>query len=156
LTAKQSNRFLQVDFSHRISCGADPMCELLETLRVIREELSGIFGVVIHLVQTTEENKLCASIATCIAQELKNFASLLELDYQENEKEVVEKLNASYRELDEINGVLIESIGNSEKDRFGYGLILMADRNLQDIQALLDAYTQQSQTVAVASEAGAA
>jgi hypothetical protein len=78
------------------------------------------------------------------------------VDFQENiEEKVIEKLNASFKALDEMNGILMESLVNSEKNRFGLRLSVVVDKKLLDIRALLDAYTQQSQTVAVAGEEGA-
>jgi hypothetical protein len=156
LTVKQNERFLQVDFNHRICSGIDLEDEFIGTLKLIQEELSGLFGALTHLLQTTEENRLGASIAGCIAQKLNEFGLLVTVK-RENAipDDFLDKVKASYAELYRMNGFLIESMDDSEKYRFGYSLVLTADQKFSDIQALLDAYTQQSQTAAKAGEAGA-
>jgi hypothetical protein len=155
-TKAQGKPRLNVDFSHQIVHGDGIEEELIETLSIIQDELVGMVGALLQLLQTSEENKLCASITACMEQELTEFGSLLCVDFQENiEEKVIEKLNASFKALDEMNGILMESLVNSEKNRFGLRLSVVVDKKLLDIRALLDAYTQQSQTVAVAGEEGA-
>jgi hypothetical protein len=157
LTAKQNNRFLQVDFSHRHTQGINIQDELVETLSSIQDELGGMAGALLQLLQTSEENKLCASIAACMEQELKNFDSLLDAFSEETvETGEIEGLTASLNELYEMSGVLMESLDNSEKNRFGLRLAVAVDQKLLDIRALLDAYTQQTQPEEVTDEAGAA
>jgi hypothetical protein len=157
LTAKEEGKpRLNVDFSHRIVQGDDLEDELLETLSVNLSGLVGMVGALAQLLQTTEENKLCASIAGCMEQELNHFDALVAVAFQEKvDEEVIAKLNVSLKELYEMNGVLIESLGNSEKDRFGSRLAAAVDQKLQDSRALLEAYIKQSQLAAEANKAGA-
>lgn len=156
LTAKHNNHFLQVDFSHRLTHGINIQDELVETLSSIQDELGGTVGALLQLLQTSEENKLCASIAACMEQELNHFGSLLD-GFSEGTVEAggIEGLATSLKELDEMSGVLMESLDNSEKNHFGTRVAVVVDQKLMDIQSMLDAYIQQSQTAAKADEAGA-
>lgn len=116
LTAKQNDRFLQVDFSHRLTHGINIKDELVETLSSIQDELGGMAGALLQLLQTSEENKLCASIAACMEQELNSFGSLFDVFHEETaEAGGIEGLTASLKDLYEMNGVLLESLSSSEK-----------------------------------------
>lgn len=157
LTAKQTDRFLQVDFSHRTIHGFDIKSELIETLNVIQNELTGLFGALTHLLQTAEKNKLGASIAACIAQELNEFGLLFTVEREDTtQDDFIERAKAACADLFRMNGVLIESIEDSEKDQFGCSLAMTADQKFSDIRALLDAYIQQTQPEEAVDEAGAA
>lgn len=156
LTAKPKDHFLQVNFNHRITLGANIQDELVETLSSIQDELGGTVGALLQLLQTSEVNKLCASIAACMEQELNNFGTLFDVFREETaEAGGIEGLTASLKDLYEMNGVLLESLSSSEKNRFGLRLAVVVDQKLMDIRALLDAYAKQNQTAAEASEAGA-
>jgi hypothetical protein len=149
LTAKKAGKaLLDVDFSHRIlycTAGGTVEKELIQTLIFAWRELTGLFGVMIQLLQTTEENKLCASIATCIAEEINSFGLLLDVDWQKPfENGEIEKLNASLQQLDKMHKVLTEALGENEKGQFGCDLAMTVDQKLLDIRSLLAAYTEKN------------
>jgi hypothetical protein len=148
MAKKVGKGLLDVDFSHRIlycTAGGTVEKELIQTLIFIWREFTGILGVMIHLLQTTEENKFCASIATCIAQELNSFGLLLDVDWQKPfEKGEIEKLRGSLHQLDKMHRVLTEALSENEKDQFGCDLTMTVEQKLLDIRSLLDAYTEKS------------
>jgi hypothetical protein len=160
LTAKRSGKpLLDVDFSHHISHRANGGTlenELIETLSTLRRELTGLFGTLRHLLKTSEADKLFASVADGILQELELFDALLEVDHIQPLTEArIDQLNTSFDDLFSMHWMLLEQLIDSDKNQFGSGLVEIADKKLSDIWALLDAYTQQSQTAAKAGEAGA-
>jgi hypothetical protein len=159
-TAKPHRKtLLDVDFSHHISHHANGGTlenELIETLSTLRRELTGLFGTLRHLLKTSEADKLFASVADGILQELELFDGLLEADnIQPLTEERIDQLNTSFDDLFSMHWMLLEQLIDSDKNQFGSGLVEIADKKLSDIQALLDAYTQQNQTAAKAGEAGA-
>jgi hypothetical protein len=148
LTAKEEGKpRLNVDFSHRIVHGGDIEDELLDTLSTIGGGLIGMVGLLVQLLHTSEDNKLCASIASGMDQELNHFDAVLVVAFQEKVDEgLIEKLNASLKDLIEMSRVLMESLSNSEKDRFGLHVAEVIDQKLLDSRALLEAYANQNQT----------
>lgn len=142
LTRKSEEKpLLDVNFSHQISYGPNLKYQFICTLMAIQEELVGIFGALIHLLQTTEENKLGAGIAACFAKELESFGSLLAGDWEDS---LVERLRASHAELVKMYNVLDECLDNSETNQFGFNLAISAYRRLMDVEAVLNAYSEQS------------
>jgi hypothetical protein len=150
---------LDVDFSHRISHhenGGTLENELIETLCTLRRDLTGLFGALRHLLKTSEADKLFASVADGILQELELFDSLLAVDnIQPLTEEKMDQLNTSFDDLFSMHWMLLEQLIGSEKNQFGSRLVEIADKKLSDIRALLDAYSQQTQSEEVADEAGA-
>lgn len=143
----QSTRIptLKPDFSHQIAYGNGLEDEFLCTLTVLQEELAGLFGVLTHLLKTTEESRLGAAVATGITQELENFGSLLNIFRKEDVTDsIIEKLRASHAELEKMNNVLDECLDESENDQFGFNLVLMIHKRIQDIIAVLNAFCEQS------------
>jgi hypothetical protein len=103
-TAKPHRKtLLDEDFSHHISHRANGGTlenELLESLSTLRRELTGLFGVLRHLLKTSEADKLFASVTDGIIQELELFDTLLEVDnIQPLTGEKIGQLNTSYEDL---------------------------------------------------------
>ncbi|MBL1262071.1 hypothetical protein [Candidatus Methylomicrobium oryzae] len=160
LTAKPKNHILQVDFSHRISYhahGGTLENELIETLSTLRRDLTGLFGTLRHLLKTSEADKLYHSVTDGILQELELFDILLDVDHtQPLTAERIDQLNTSFEDLFSMHWMLLEQLIDSDKNQFGSGLVEIADKKLSDIRALLDAYSQQTQSEEAVDEAGAA
>jgi hypothetical protein len=161
LAAKPHRKtLLDVDFSHHISHhahGGTLENELIETLSTLRRELTGLFGTLRHLLKTSEADKLYASVADGILQELELFDTLLDVDHtQPLSEERIDQLNTSFEDLFSMHWMLLEQLIDSDKNQFGSGLVEIADKKLSDIRALLDAYSQQTQSEEAVDEAGAA
>jgi hypothetical protein len=156
--AKHNARFLQVDFNHRILYGHNHEVELIHTLRSYREQLAGIFGALIHLLKTSEEHKLGASVAECFNQALITLGSLLAAcaKTEAMDSDTFDRIYTSINELHQANGVLLEVLADSETNQFGLSLSQTTDETLRDIWALMDAYTQQTESAEVVDEAGGA
>lgn len=151
LTAKSEEKsLLNVDFSHQISIGHGLKSECFCTLKILKMELTGIIGAITHLLQTTVENKLGAAIATSIAQELEGFGSLLNGDWEDS---LVDRLRASHAELKKMYDVLDEWLDNSESNQFCYILGQTTYKRLRDIEAVLNAYCEQSKKAEVTAQA---
>jgi hypothetical protein len=158
LTAKQFDYFLQVDYSHRIVHSDTPDEELILTLKSDRRRLYGIYGALIQLLKTSEENKLGVTIAECFNQELMVQESLLAACFKTEvmDSDTFTKIETSLDELDKTNNVLSEMLPKSRNNQFGFSLTMVAEEILRDIWALLDAYMQQTQSEEAVNEAGAA